>query len=181
MQNQLNTAIYQAICKHYVEQIELNMYMSFFKSEQLANEKKLHKLNYEFTQETKCIEIDTFKCSFKDAFDIKRKFDSLMPAKERFFYFSPAKPIAPITIKPIKAKRTYKKRIKPPVVKLPSISIWQNILLNFKSKNMKQFLSIALILLIGVTACEKQKPKPCEKNKPGLVLPKDKRLMQKPN
>lgn len=81
MTNQLNNAIYQAICKQYIEQIQLNLFMSFFKSDQLANEKKLHKLNYEFTNEIKTIEIDEFKCSFKDAFDIKRKYDSLMPTK----------------------------------------------------------------------------------------------------
>lgn len=130
----LTLHIYNELCKHYADQIKLNLDLVT----DLAAEKKLHKLPYAFHNEQKSITVDTFSCKFTDAFEIKSRFDKLVQPKERFYYFKQSHEVVErvevIIPTPAKPKRVYKARIKPPVLRLPKVSLLKQMLMYFKIK-----------------------------------------------
>ena len=140
----LTLKIYDEIVKFYKEQIQLKLDLVT----DLASERKLHKLPYAFENSQKQIVVDSFSCKFTDVFDIKQRYDNLLKPKERYFYFKqqvvaksattePAikliKPVE-IVIEPVsKPKRVYKPRVKPPVLRLPKVSLFKQVLMYFKA------------------------------------------------
>ena len=127
----LTLKIYDKIVEFYKQQILLNIDLIT----DYESEKKLHKLPYNDDDTVKIITVDSFTCKFKDAFDIKMRYDKLLQPRERYYHFKqPAvKPVEITVPKPSKPKRTYTKRVKAPIAKLPKISIFKTILLYLKA------------------------------------------------
>lgn len=130
----LTLKIYSKVCEFNIEQIKLNIDLVI----DIKSERTLHKLPYAFHNEQKQINVDAFTCKFVDAFDIKTRYDKLVNPKERFYYFnqiSPLKEIVEVIIPaPAKPKRIYRARIKPPILRLPNVSLLNQVLIYFKIK-----------------------------------------------
>ena len=132
MKDLFTLKIYNELCKHYVEQIKLNIDEPFFAEKQKHNERFIHKFNYQYQKELVTLEVDGFKCSFNDAFMIKADFDKILDKEDRFFYFSEPKPLKTLKIEVIKPKRVYIKKLNLNI-KMPQLSIWQTMKLILKS------------------------------------------------
>jgi hypothetical protein len=128
----LTLKIYDEIVKFYIEQVKLNIDLVT----DLETERKLHRLPYAYHNEQKIIIVDSFSCKFTDVFDIKQRYDKLLKPKERFYYFKQRaiKPNIEVIIPgPAKPKRVYKPRVKPPVLRLPRVSLFKQVLMYFKA------------------------------------------------